>query len=95
MKNENKLIAEFMGVDIIPLEQFEVGVQSRRMEGYLLEHLQYHTEWNWLMPVVLKCFEKEEEVKDDLIFKLNDALLEVNIESLYKVVVEFIKLKQE
>ena len=105
MKNENKLIAEFMELDIISLEQFLVGVQSTiarikidrkdyicpMVEGYLLEHLQYHTSWDWLMPVVEKCFEKQEEVSDDLSFKLNDALLETNIESLYRVVVEFIK----
>ncbi len=56
-----------------------------------LNELKYHSSWDWLMPVVEKCFVKQEEVSDDLSFKLNDALLETNIESLYKAVVEFIK----
>jgi hypothetical protein len=55
-----------------------------------LSELKYHTSWDWLMPVVVKCFDKQEEISDDLSFKLNDALLETNIESLYRVVVEFI-----
>ena len=56
-----------------------------------LSDTKYHSDWNWLMSVVVKCFDKQEEISDDLSFKLNDALLETNIESLYRVVVEFIK----
>ena len=37
MEKNNKLIAEFMGIN--------VG-----------EGLQYHNSWDWLMPVVIKCF---------------------------------------
>ena len=57
------------------------------IEGQLGE---YHTSWDWLMPVVVECFDRQEEVSDDLSYKLNDTLLETNIESLYKIVVEFI-----
>ncbi len=46
--------------------------------------------WDWLMPVVIKCFDKHFDSSDDLNFKLNDALLETNIELLYNEVVEFI-----
>lgn len=42
------------------------------------------------MPLAVKCFEVHDSVNDDLNFKLIDALLETNIDSLYKVVVEFI-----
>ncbi len=56
-----------------------------------LSELEYHISWDWLMPVVIKCFEVEEPTNDDLNFKLNDALLETNIDSLYKAVLEFIK----
>ena len=104
MKNENKIIAEFMGVDIIPLEQFVVGVQSRRMEGYLLEHLQYHTSWDWLMPVVEKIenfgfeiiiAESRCKIKHNTDHSI-EQLLNVDIigtkrESTYQAVVEFIK----
>tara|TARA_R110002110_G_C13218286_1_gene697105 strand:+ start:489 stop:812 length:324 start_codon:yes stop_codon:yes gene_type:complete len=99
MKN-NKLIAEFMGLDIISLEQFLVGVQSTiarikidrkdyicpMVEGYLLEHLQYHTSWDWLMPVVEKCL-----TTDGQHYVINDALLTCNIDELYQSVLQFIK----
>jgi len=75
--NENKLIAEFMGMELKPNEC-----------GRLFR---YHKSWDWLMPVAIKCFDNHFENSDDLNFKLNDALLETNIESLYKAVVEFIK----
>ena len=118
MKNENKIIAEFMGVDIIPLEQFVVGVQSTiarikigrkdyicpMIEGYLLEHLQYHTSWNWLMPVVEKIenfgfeiiiAESRCKIKHNTDHSIEE-LLNVDIigtkrESTYQAVVEFIK----
>ena len=96
MNNDNKLIAEFMGVDIIPLEQFVVGVQSTiarikigrkdyicpMIEGYLLEHLQYHTSWDWLMPVVEKIYQLDSNA---------DFFGSINLEATYKEVVEFIK----
>lgn len=77
-QKNNRLIAEFMDYP-------DLGTKGD------FSYLKYHTSWDWLMPVVEKCFVKQEEVSDDLSFKLNDALLETNIESLYRVVVEFIK----
>ena len=92
-----------MGVDIITLEQFLVGVQSTiaqikigrkdyicpMTEGYLLEHLQYHTSWDWLMPVAKKCINPEDNTEgwDNLAV----ALTTCNIEKVYQAVVEFIK----
>ena len=59
----NKLIAEFMGYDVI-------------------EPMQYHTSWDWLMPVAHKIKET------DLDFVLETGL---PIDDVYKSVVEFIK----
>ena len=105
----NTIIAEFMGLDIISLEQFLVGVQSTiarikigrkdyicpMVEGYLLEHLQYHKSWDWLMPVVKKCFQSTLEYGEVIYplpyHKINNALLTVNREDVYTEVVEFIK----
>ena len=85
----NKLIAEFMG--LYPLSRASF-ISDKNQEYYeSLSELKYHESWDWLMPVVIKCFEVDEQTNDDLNFKLNDALLETNIDSLYKVVVEFIK----
>jgi len=44
MKNNNKIIAEFMGLNI------DKGVQADYME----HELKYHTSWDWLMPVIEK-----------------------------------------
>ena len=52
---DNVLIAEFMG--ITPNEE---GVyQVSKHKGYDVENLQYHTSWDWLMPVVEKIEEDE------------------------------------
>jgi hypothetical protein len=54
---ENKLIAEFMGMEHCyrPYGDgfMEVKENSSCVE---LEDLQYHTSWDWLMPVVEKIF---------------------------------------
>lgn len=71
--NQNKLIAQFMGVDIE-------------------KTLQYHNSWDWLMPVVEKCFNgtavQVEDNKDNF-FDIKNSL--PNMEATYKAVVEFIE----
>lgn len=73
---DNKLIAEFMEVD-----------------GFLsLSQMEYHTSWNWLMPVVEKCYDNgadENEVGD-----ITHALLDCDIDHTYRAVVEFIKQRE-
>jgi len=71
---DNKLIAEFMG-------------DSTRLHGL---HLQYHTSWDWLMPVAEKIY-KERGLDDEIILMIRDSVAELNIESMYKTIVEFIK----
>ena len=48
----NKLIAEFMGLETPDGCYFEHLTKegNRELTHHIL--LQYHTEWNWLMPVV-------------------------------------------
>jgi hypothetical protein len=92
----NRLIAEFMGFTYeknigwydneMNMPQIVYDVQN----GNCFDELLFNSSWDWLMPVVVECFDRQEEVSDDLSFKLNDTLLETNIESLYKIVVEFI-----
>ena len=84
----NKLIAEFMGYT--PYEKFGDNAEYYYRGEYVkLDEMRFHTSWDWLMPVVVKCF-NEDDSNDDLNFRLNDALLETNIDSLYEAVVEFI-----
>jgi len=53
--------------------------------------LEYHTSWDWLMPVVEKCL----TTGDSNHYKLNDALLTCNIKEVYAQVVEFIKAQKK
>jgi hypothetical protein len=89
MKTEenNKLIAEFMGVNLIEGQEGE-----------------YHTSWDWLMPVVEKI---DEVSNDNTLFKIEynrafiedienyhlliDVMANSRLEATYKAVVEFIK----
>ena len=80
----NKLIAEFMG--ITPNEAGVYHVSKHK--GYSLENLQYHTEWNWLMPVVERIEQVHEGVPQELI----NLSLFSTIDEVYQAVVEFIKL---
>ena len=105
MKN-NKVIAEFMGAnpfresvneDVLSYEMYglveniEDGLNEKHF--FLPSEMKYNTSWDWLMPVVVKLFDDEYnefDGADDLSFRLNDTLLETNLDSLYSIVVEFI-----
>lgn len=102
----NRLIAEFLGANYNSnYHEFEMyGIIESIKDGeneqhfFLPSQMLFKTDWNWLMKVVVECFDKSDELYDngdDKIFKLNDALLETNIESLYKAVVEFIEWYNE
>jgi len=93
MTKSNILIAEFMGMQKTNIGWFDnEGVLSQTIynltNGNCFDNLMFHESWDWLMPVAVKCFDITE--KSDLNFKLNDALLETNLDSLYEVVVEII-----
>ncbi len=86
---DNKLIAEFMD---LPTET--MGVKQEVVYGmnhddwYTADNLNYHLFWNWLMPVVKKCYDNgadENEVGD-----ITHALLDCDIDHTYRAVVEFI-----
>lgn len=82
---DNKLIAEFMGI------RYEENKNSHESSWAYYEdcELEYHTSWDWLMPVVEKCYEsgaEENEVGD-----ITHALLDCDRKETYNAVVEFIK----
>ena len=84
---DNKLIAEFMGL------QFSKGEYYRPLYNsgdWIPENeLQYHTSWDWLMPVVQKVSSLCDEPCE--LDNMKHALLTGDIESVYDDVVEFIK----
>lgn len=73
----NKLIAEFIGIELKPNEC-----------GRLFR---YHKSWDWLMPVVKKIldisFQDEGDAED--FYSIRDCMPDIN--HTYKAVVEFIK----
>ena len=64
-----------------------MGVKYPMLKG---SDLQYHTSWDWLMPVVQKCFDAQEPTEGQHYF-INESLLTMDIEVVYDRVVEFIK----
>ena len=80
---DNKLIAEFMGVDYVDIDTY---LEDNKK-------LQYHTSWDWLMPVVNKCLITDDSTKPSLRWyrqNMVDALLTCNIGEMHNAVVEFI-----
>ena len=65
----NKLIAEFMWEHSIVID---------------VSDTKYHTSWDWLMPVIDKCYQEH------MSKHIADAVMSCNIDEAYKVVVEFI-----
>ena len=78
--SDNEMIAEFMGVDYVDIDTY---LENNK-------ELQYHTSWDWLMPVAEKIY-KERGLDDEIVLMIRDSVAELNIESMYKTIVEFIK----
>tara|TARA_R110002167_G_scaffold3430_1_gene16735 strand:- start:924 stop:1217 length:294 start_codon:yes stop_codon:yes gene_type:complete len=91
MKN-NKLIAEFMGCEN-PFNEIHDGTLYKVEQGVFEDYeLKYHTSWDWLMPVVQKCYKEMggKEVYSLHHEKIMDAIIGINLETTHKAVVEFI-----
>ena len=89
----NKLIAEFMG-DTLPLNTGMMGLSEADVQD--LENLKYDTSWDWLMPVVQKCYETEVVVQPAVEGGCSGLITFPLIglpymESTYNAVVKFIK----
>tara|TARA_R110000824_G_scaffold129340_5_gene290535 strand:- start:1150 stop:1419 length:270 start_codon:yes stop_codon:yes gene_type:complete len=81
----NKKVAEFMGVVFHDDEN-----QYYNADGlHIGNTLQYHTSWNWLMPVCQKI-DKYLEDNISLIGYFDDCLRSNDIDVRYQAVVEFI-----
>ena len=88
----NKLIAEFMGVYVITIDDVRKNKNPyiSSADGYLEDDLKYHSSWDWLMPVVEKCLITDEPTEGHHCY-INDSILTINIEVVYDRVVHFIK----
>lgn len=85
MKN-NKLIAEFMGMDSFKDSLASLHQGKINVDVDVHEQAQYHTSWDWLKPVVDKIEQVHEGVPEQLI---NLSLFSTRQE-VYQAVVEFI-----
>ena len=103
---ENQIIAEFMGWEEIYKDAGQLDYKFAKPHEIIyrrnIDELKYHTDWNWLMPVVRKITQETKEFKKGHIDSclhtpLASALIRfTDLELVYDTVVKFIKeLKQE
>ena len=89
----NKLIAEFMGMEHC-YRPYGDGFMEVKEDGSCieLEDLQYHTSWDWLIPVIKRCKEKQYFGSQHLIGNIDFVLsCDLTLENLHKAVLKFIK----
>ncbi len=89
-QENNKMIAEFMGLSIKEGVCYYTDEDDMFPMGIEVEepYIPYDEDWNWLMPVVSKCFEMRHwswEIVD-----ITDTLPTCEIYIVYTKVVEFI-----
>ncbi|MGI9554399.1 MAG: hypothetical protein ACR2M6_00370 [Vampirovibrionia bacterium] len=103
-QENNKMIAEFMGLELEETleglfvyarkEQSPIKLNDIRTEFYEVHELQYHISWDWLMPVVKKCWKIINELDmsfDKVIFKYRfDYIVYADFKESYEAIVEFI-----
>ena len=77
---ENKLIAEFMQKGSKSL-----GIYDFDGCHYRLDELKFHSSWEWLMPVIDKCY--QEHMSKHIV----DAVLTFDKYKAFQAVVQFIK----
>jgi len=104
-EENTKLIAEFMGLkqsDELYKDHFtyvgddikKAGLPFENIMGNCMHKLPFNTSWDWLMPVVKKCYNNM-DVADgqdtDVVGDISYASLDCDINKTYKAVIEFIK----
>jgi len=87
---DNKLIAEFMGMNYGDPNDNSVMIQMTPQgnEVVPIDSMKYHLSWDWLMPVVETCYHngaEENEIGD-----ITHALLNCDINYTYKALLQFI-----
>ena len=92
MIKNNRLIAEFIGLRWESKPNY-TGWYKGEHRVASDETLCYHSSWDWLMPVVKKCKETDQMAYNGS--NIKSALLSMDINELFKSVVEFIFLLKE
>ena len=81
----DRLIAEFMGMEECDGSYYKKIYNSG--DWIPQTELEFHTSWDWLMPVVQKCYKIDDEEGFD---NLVDAVSTLDIDGTYNAVVDFI-----
>jgi len=81
---ENKLIAEFMGYEVKHGKCY-----SPKYNDGTIAPMQFHTSWDWLMPVVEKVLKMKLGEEYDIRY-LATHLVNTDINATYNAVVQFI-----
>ena len=85
--NKNKKIAEFMELRFENNQYYKPIYNSG--EWLNESELKYHTSWDWLMPVVQRCYDSGAE--GQCIGDITMHLTEGNLEGTYRAVVDYIE----
>lgn len=94
----NRLIAEFMGGRPFYSDRTctEVvayfGIHDKPAQTYF-DDLEYHSSWDWLMPVINKLPKDQSTMAycDNLFDNMSDGFFECDIDKVWLAVVNFIK----
>jgi hypothetical protein len=95
-QENNRLIAEFMGWDILSPTTipFNLHLSNLEVDSGEIANLKYHSSWDWLMPIVSKC-RKESNAEDSHWESVYYSLEGCDIDVTYQSVVDFIKWYNE
>lgn len=102
----NRIIAGWMGLDTVTIKtaQHPNGFPHAMDEGHGgYKPLQYHTSWDWLMPVIAKIKDNAEDFKsrrfrskyggeaEDLLDRIDLTLSYIEIKDVHEAVTNFIQ----
>lgn len=89
----NKIIAEFMGIEFMQSKsRYILNTVEQFSNSEILGTFKFKSSWDWLMPVVKKCLIGEAETnRPDLVSNIYESLVNLEINLVYKDIVEFIK----
>lgn len=90
--SENRLVCDFPHGFILRTNAFLSFLEDIE-DVQILEHLEFHSSWDWLMGVVKKLQEVTEEPEE--LDNLKDVLWWGNIENVFREVVDYIKIYNE
>lgn len=89
---DNKIIAEFMGMEHCYRPYDDGFMEVKENDSCVeLEDLQYHTSWDWLIPVVQKLIDEYVSIDEQDEQDLQQSILYDTIDSVYQITLEIIE----